>query len=427
MRKLSQSALDQIKKIIDEGRISRVVYMHADHFEPWRLGVNQRYADDLVAFSEMVKKSDFTRKLTLFYKPFLSYGYGPAPGPHDCIYDEPVWFRHRDEREAKIVRQSMSELMRQGTHEIGVHIHHESITCSDVAYNIPLSDWLAFNSNPQRDAERLELFLKISLQLIRDDTGLPLQRWAFVHGNWALNASDHSICQVASELLILQRNGCFGDFTFPAGRKNVNPKIEHPFTCLPIEADRVYDLPAADPQPVWPGTNAISPGRFFIWSSVVKHDSCALDYYGLNLRTNLPDIEPVLVDWFRDSVQLDDTIYVKTHAHSMAWSYWEGLKSPIIPHLHPSIQTLCGHLADVCTNFGLALEFGTARSIYEEFAGISNEGYVPRTGTREFKTRRPPAPAPVNPVRSPPSSPQHHHLGTRAYQFLKRCISSAAN
>jgi len=60
-------------------------------------------------------------------------------------------------------------------------------------------------------------------QTISREVGRRFDRWAFVHGNWALAASDPTICTVESELAIIMRHGGFGDFSFPAGRPHTFP------------------------------------------------------------------------------------------------------------------------------------------------------------------------------------------------------------
>lgn len=387
MRKIRPAVLSQIKKVVETRRLSRVVYMHADHFEPWRLRIDQRYADELVAFAHQAAKSEFARKLSLFYKPQVSYVFAEGSGAYQRLDDEPVVFADRNEIQKQIARQAMDELMRSGAHEIQLHVHHEGFTLSDVRHDPRVSDWLNAHSSPERDGRRLDLYLRLALQAVREDTGLPLERWGFVHGNWALNGSDHSICRIRNEIGILMRNGCFGDFTFPAGRPPVDPRLKHPFTCLPVSRDRGYDLPQASPRPVLPGADAFSPDRLFIWSSAITHWHCSVDYYDQVSRRTLNDRETAVLRLLCDSVHFDGTVYIKTHSHSMAKHYWDNLPMPIVPHLYPSVYALFGHLSDTCQKLGLTLEFGTAASIVDELAGKSTPTYrsavpVPRLRSR---------------------------------------------
>ncbi len=41
--------------------------------------------------------------------------------------------------------------------------------------------------------------------------------FSFIHGNWSLaNSRGHEFCGIDNEIAIMQRNGCYADFTFPA-------------------------------------------------------------------------------------------------------------------------------------------------------------------------------------------------------------------
>jgi hypothetical protein len=54
----------------------------------------------------------------------------------------------------------------------------------------------------------------------------PLQRFAYIAGNWALDngASDRALSGCESELLALRENGCYADFTFPALGSRAQPR-----------------------------------------------------------------------------------------------------------------------------------------------------------------------------------------------------------
>ncbi len=375
MTEMSAATVDSIKALVEDRRISRIVYMHADHFEPWRSGIKQQSADALVAFSEAARKSEFSRNMSLFYKPNVPVRFESTVGGivGKRLAGEPLVFRQRSDTEIRIAREAMQQLMRNGNHEIHVHLHHEGLTASESAIAPAIADWLAANSSAERDASRFELLLNLSLNAICEDTGLALGNWGFVHGLWALNGSDPSVRRIADELVILQRNGCFGDFTFPAGRAGVNPRIEQPFTCLPITAHRGYDLPEAEPRPVLPGSNAFAPGRLFIWSSIIKHTHCCIDYYG-GRHDRMDNTEEFVLRWIRDLFQFDGTVYVKTHSHSMAPEYWRARAVPVIPHLYSAVREICAQLAEVVAKLGVALEFGSARSIFDELALGSGPG-----------------------------------------------------
>jgi len=262
---------ETLKKLLDKG-VQSVEYFHCDHFEPWRSGSRMKCVDDLHNFLEMTRQSEFASSLTLFYKPELSkIHFGKVkPGDVSAIDNEEIGFRQRNAWQKEIANHPMQQVA-QSDHEIQLHLHHEGFTLSDVSHDKPVHDWLMAHGSEKGDSARLNLSIQLTLQAIREDTGLPMDRWAFVHGNWALNGSDHRICRIKDEISILQRNGCFGDFTFPAGRRQVDPTLHlTPYTCIPQKCDRGYDVPDAKPLSL-SSAGAREKGRFFIWNSVLKH------------------------------------------------------------------------------------------------------------------------------------------------------------
>ncbi|MGA9421159.1 MAG: hypothetical protein WBW61_02290 [Rhodanobacteraceae bacterium] len=97
---------------------------------------------------------------------------------------------------------ALVELCRAGLGEIEIHLHHDNDTEAGLREKLRrFTDLLVSNHDAlPRDAR----------------TGQP--RWAFIHGNWALDNSDPSgrNCGVNNELIVLREEGCYADFTFPA-------------------------------------------------------------------------------------------------------------------------------------------------------------------------------------------------------------------
>jgi hypothetical protein len=110
------------------------------------------------------------------------------------------------------------ELCRMGLGEIEVHLHHHHDT--DAGLREKLRRFTGILAD-QHDA------------LPRDpETGQ--LRWAFIHGNWALDNAhprgDGYCCGVNNELIILREEGCYADFTFPAA----------PDPCQPPTINQIY-------------------------------------------------------------------------------------------------------------------------------------------------------------------------------------------
>ncbi len=84
------------------------------------------------------------------------------------------------------------------------------------------------NDTPSALHDRLLLYVDLFQNrhglLPRDKTGRT--RYAFIHGNWALNNSrpDRRWCGINNEIKILRDTGCYADFTFPSAPSNTQPR-----------------------------------------------------------------------------------------------------------------------------------------------------------------------------------------------------------
>ncbi|PXW95559.1 hypothetical protein C7444_109129 [Sphaerotilus hippei] len=97
---------------------------------------------------------------------------------------------------------ALVELCRLGLGEIEIHLHHDHDT----------------------EAGLREKLRRFTRTLVDRHDALPVDpltgqvRWAFIHGNWALDNGhpDGSGCGVDNELIVLREEGCYVDYTLPA-------------------------------------------------------------------------------------------------------------------------------------------------------------------------------------------------------------------
>jgi hypothetical protein len=111
---------------------------------------------------------------------------------------------------------ALVEMCRMQLGEIEIHLHHDKDTEANLRATLGRFTELLAN---RHDA------------LPRDPkTGQP--RWAFIHGNWALDNSHPSGfgCGINNELIILREEGCYADFTYPAA----------PNVCQTRTVNRIY-------------------------------------------------------------------------------------------------------------------------------------------------------------------------------------------
>jgi hypothetical protein len=166
------------------GVTRHLMFCFVDHYEPnWgrpnyetECARVKRWRDDYPRVCEGLRDADGRSPVHTFFFPEEEY---------------------REEHLDQLV-----ELCRLGLGEIEIHLHHEHDTEAGLR-------------------EKLNRFIELLATrhdaLPRDAvTGQP--RWAFIHGNWALDNShpEGYGCGVNNELIVLREEGCYADFTLPA-------------------------------------------------------------------------------------------------------------------------------------------------------------------------------------------------------------------
>lgn len=349
--------------------IASVVYFHTDHFEPWRpVGTGPAVGPAIVEavheFCRVTECIDFARRLTLFYKPHLNYDLRKGG---DLVRADPgdlVGFVPRSDYEERMGREAMREVSTASAHDIQLHIHHEYYTATTAHKDPAAVAWFASPLGRSLDEKRLELAIRLNREIIARETGRSSTRWFFVHGHWALNASDDTSCTVTNEIDLLLRNGCLGDFTFPAGRPHTNPRIKVPYLCSLLDAAKGYDRPEAKPE-IACGNREAADRKFFIWASPASSMECSLDYMSAGTRRRLENTDQATKDLLENAYIADRRLYIKTHAHSVHPYYFEHASTAVYPHQYPATQTLLSVVFEAVSRAGLEVEFRTAPEVYD--------------------------------------------------------------
>jgi hypothetical protein len=341
--------INGLADILKRRAVARVYYFHTDHFEPWSKGINRDAVAAVKNFARMARRSFFSKSVNLFYMPFVRFRLDPGRMADGGLSIDPVVFGGRSESEAAMAKSALAPLEQEDKHEFHIHLHHERWTRNDGNFPGEVPRWVNAHSTPVADEARLRNGLAATRRYAEEDIGRPFNRWAFVHGNWALNASDRSICRVEGEVKILMEFGCFGDFTFPAGRPHCDPTIlEEPYTCLPAAGPKAYDTSEALPKSALAQPFEIAPGRFFVWNSRVKARFSSLDYFSEENRRLFRQPEVLVTEWLEKSVLLGNSLFIKTHAHSMDQKYLLGKDGACTPHLFPEVQGVFDLLSRTC-------------------------------------------------------------------------------
>ncbi|WP_165967308.1 right-handed parallel beta-helix repeat-containing protein [Luteimonas aestuarii] len=169
---------------VPKGTTRHLLFCFVDHYEPaWgKPGLAK----------ERARVARWRRDL-----PKLCEGHRDADGRppvHSFFYPEE---EYREEHIDRLV-----ELCRLGLGEIEIHLHHDNDNEANLRATL---------------SRFTELLASRHDALPRDPaTGQP--RWAFIHGNWALDNSHPTgrHCGVDNELIVLRETGCYADYTLPA-------------------------------------------------------------------------------------------------------------------------------------------------------------------------------------------------------------------
>ena len=332
-----------MNEIIKRREICKIVHTHADHFEPYRNdGSGQMIgAKHVEAWVKKIRRRPHGLAATPFFSSHAHYVIPNsevenriAKGQLVEHEGDLVAFCHssRVDEEKRIL-----ECFREHTVDMEIHIHHEHWT-SGPTTGIPCDQ--------EGDGKRLDFYLKLLLEHYRKaGFDFSIKPWAFVHGCWALNASDRTICNITNEIEILMKHGCRADFSFPAGRPWCDPKVKEPFTILPTNAERCYDHADMSSAIL---ADSFSPDRFLIWSSQVPSEKLSLD---LPLKHG-PD--RVLRTWLQDGyISPKGTLFIKTHCHSLNHAYWPSWEDESTPLLNPDIIDMFEQLDRVANQEGV--------------------------------------------------------------------------
>ena len=349
-------ATTDLVEILKRRQIKCVQYFHTDHFEPWSSGINEKNTKAVARLAAMARASPFAKKLSLFYCPWIPHQVD-LPGRKSMAGHRAdgdlISFGFRSAEQEEMAKEAIRPLLSMDTHELHLHVHHEFWTRNDSHFANAVSQWVNANSTAEMDQRRLDLFFGLCKTVIGNEIGERFDRWAFIHGNWALAASDPLICTIENELGMIMRHGGFGDFSFPAGRSYCDPKLAVPFTCLPLDRKRAYDDPASDPRPVEAGSGTLRPDRFFIWNSPLKARPSSLDYYTEANRDLFKEPDRLIAEWLNGSISLGSDLFIKTHAHSMKWEYKISEDGSPIPHCYPDVVKVFEQLLRICDRAGV--------------------------------------------------------------------------
>ena len=206
-------------------------------------------------------------------------------------------------------REHLDELValcRQGLGEIEIHLHHHDDTAAGLRKSLR-----EFND-----------LLMVRHDCLARDSATGQARWAFIHGNWALDNArpDGKYCGVNNELIVLREEGCYADFTLPCAPD-------------PSQTRTINSIYYAADDPQRPKSHdrgvRVAVGRPASGDLMIVQGPLGLDWrqrkYGLlprienaDVRASMPPRLARVDQWIRAGIHVagrPDWVFVKVHTH----------------------------------------------------------------------------------------------------------------
>ena len=234
----------------------------------------------------------------------------------------------------------LSRLCREGFGEIEIHLHHDNDTADGLRKKI----------------EEFKVKLESHGLLSRDADNRT--RYGFIHGNWSLDNSrkDGKWCGVNNELEILNKTGCYADFTLPSAPSDTQTaKINSIYyakdTPKPKSHDRGIDV-AVGGKP-WGDLMIIQGPLALNWTRLKIENG--------EITLNNPPTPDRIELWVEQRIGVKgrpDWIFVKVHTHG-AQDDNTGYK------FFNNLDAMFGYLETSYTQrSGYRLHYATAREMY---------------------------------------------------------------
>jgi len=238
-------------------------------------------------------------------------------------------------------------LCHQGFGEVEVHLHHDNDTAEGLRAKL----------------RRFTAALHERHGMLSAHDGRP--RFAFIHGNWALDNSrgDGRWCGVDNEIHVLAQEGCYADFTLPSAPNDTQTRTVNSIyyatddPCAPKSHDRGVELEVGRPESgdllIFQGPLALNWARrkLGLWPKLENAD----------LEPHDVPVASRLALWLAQWIHVKgrpEWVFIKVHTHGAHDRNAEWILGGEFERLHTALQAQC--------NDGLRfrLHYVTAREAY---------------------------------------------------------------
>jgi hypothetical protein len=236
----------------------------------------------------------------------------------------------------------LAAMTRMGNSDVEIHIHHDG-------------------EGENNFLDRMEGFRETLWNrhgLLRKIDGRVV--FAFIHGNWALDNSrpDGRYCGLNNELTLLNRLGCYADFTLPSAPSATQTRIVNTIYWAKDDPLRpkshdsgIVAMPGGSETGdllMIPGPLGFTPRAGNRW--LPRIDMGELAGYAMPSRERVRG-------WLRTAPRLGDTIFIKLFTHGAQ-------ERNFVPLLSGGLDRLFESVKEECAAAGLLLHYATAWEMY---------------------------------------------------------------
>ena len=220
-------------------------------------------------------------------------------------------------------------LCRSGFGEIEVHLHHDDDTEAGLRANL---------------GEFLGRLVQHGALPVDAASGEP--RWAFIHGNWALDNSrdDGRWCGVNNELVVLRELGCYADYTLPSAPSDTQTSTVNSIYYATDDPARPKSHDKGVPVEVGKapsGDLMIVQGPLVLrWKRRFGIPVPAIE--NGDIRADNPPTPARIEAWVRAGVHVrgrPDWVFVKVHTHGTQTRDMEALLGPPVARMFDYLES----------------------------------------------------------------------------------------
>lgn len=252
----------------------------------------------------------------------------------DGCYPKHSFFFPEEEYQPEHI-DNLATLCKSGFGEVEVHLHHDDDTDEGFRNKLTSFTKILHENHGMLGVSKLD----------------KLPKYAFIHGNWALNNSrpDGKWCGVDNEIDILLDTGCYADLTMPSAPSDTQTsKINSIYYSAPFAGhakchdtgdDLYVGMPDSDSLLMIQGPLMLNFGSCVKPHLPPKIENSEFDY------SNWPTLGRIKL-WLKANIHVKkkpDWIFIKIHTHGASEENAKPILGEASINMHKSLAELCNN------------------------------------------------------------------------------------